>query len=139
MTSDARHEFVSHTAELAVRVYAVTPAALCEEAIRALGDALIAEAGASEDGGERTLTLEAVDRDALLVDLLNEVICLAETERWAPVSAVVERWDDCGRATVRLAGRRLAATPARIKSATHHEVRMERKGAEFTAEVVFDV
>ena len=132
------HEFIPHTSELALRLSADTVDELYAEACRALGLLLTAEAGDGGMAAERTLTLESVDADALLVDLLNELIYLAETARWAPRTAVVVR-RDVGSVTVRLGGVALRRAPSRIKSATHHGLTLVATEAGATAEVIFDV
>jgi len=136
----ARHEFIEHTAELALRLSAPSPAALAEEACRALGALLREEAGLAGDGTpvHRTLTVESADAEALLVDVLNEVLYLAETERWAPVAVTVDAWTPT-RGVFRVTGRRLAGVPSRIKSATHHGLAFTPAGRGWQAEVIFDV
>lgn len=135
-----RHERIAHTAELALRLEADTPAEVYAEACRALGAMLREETGSMPPGEDvsRTLVVDAVDADALLVDLLNELIYLAETERWTPsaVSAV-----ECTptRVVLRIAGAHLRGVPSRIKSATHHGLALRRVGGRWAAEVVFDV
>jgi SHS2 domain-containing protein len=138
VTSEARHTFVAHTAELALRIVAPSVEALLAEACRALGSLLVEEAGDAGVAGTRTLEIRSVDRDALLIDLLNEIIFVAETERWAPRDAVVERCEEES-LTVRLAGTALRAAPSRIKSATHHGSAVRAMGQTVTADVVFDV
>lgn len=134
-----RHERIAHTAELALRLQADTPAELYAEACRALGTLLREEAGsvAAEDV-VRTVAVDAVDADALLVDLLNELIYLAETERWAPSVVQAVDWTPT-RILLRLAGPRLRRSPSRIKSATHHGLALRRAGPRWEAEVIFDV
>lgn len=137
----AHHSFVAHTAELALRLTADTPAALCAEACRALGLLVVAEAGtvASPDADlERTIVVESVDAEALVVDLLNELIYLAETECWAPRAARVVSWRP-DRLVMQVAGVRLRAAPCRIKSATHHGLALRAGPAGWEAEVIFDV
>lgn len=134
----ARHEFIPHVAELALRLTADTVAELYAEACAALGTLLAEEAGQDGPAEERVLTLASADAEALLVDLLNELIFLAETARWAPGAAQVEHWD-AGRLTVRVMGVRLRATPARIKSATHHGLHLVVTERAAVAEVILDV
>lgn len=136
-----RHEFTPHTAELALRVTAASPADLYAEACRALGRLFVQEVGAiAAHAAERNrrITMHAVDADALLVDLLNELIYLAETERWAPRTAEVVEWRGDA-VTVAMTGTDLRGTPSRIKSATHHGLAVRRASQEWEAEVVFDV
>ena len=135
-----RCEFVGHTAEVALRLTADTPGDLCAEACRALGALLREEAGfvAAHRDSVRTVAVDAVDADALLVDLLNELIYLAETERWAPSEVEDVEWTPT-RVVLRLAGLRLRGAPSRIKSATHHGLALHRAGGGWEAEVIFDV
>lgn len=137
----ARHEAFAHTAELALRLTADTPGELCAEACRALGLLVIAEAGTvapAEPDVERTILVEGVDAEALLVNLLNEMIYLAETERWAPRRARTVSWQP-DRLVMQVVGARLRATPSRIKSATHHGLALRAGPRGWEAEVVFDV
>jgi SHS2 domain-containing protein len=131
------HEFVEHTAELALRVWADGRDTLYAEACRAVGTLLLEEVRGRE-AAARSITVEAVDAEALLVDLLNELIYLAETERWAPESATVVTWAPT-RVVLEVAGRWLEATPSRLKSATHHGLSVRPVATGWEAEVIFDV
>ena len=134
----SRSEFIDHTAELAFRIEADTWPALVAEAVRALGAELAAEGGRHGPAPARTIVLEAADREALLVDLLNELIFLAETERWAPAAATaVDATDRVVR--LRCDGIALAAPPSRIKAATFHGLSVRNAGGRTSAEVILDV
>jgi SHS2 domain-containing protein len=134
----SRHEFIPHVAEVAWRLTADTVPELYEEACVALGRMLVAEAGDDGPAEERVLTFAAADAEALLVDLLNELIFLAETARWAPRAARVEHWE-AGQLTIRVIGARLRHLPSRIKSATHHGLRLTTTPRGAAAEVILDV
>jgi SHS2 domain-containing protein len=135
----ASHELVDHTAELGLRLRAPSFAALLGEAVSALGAMLVDEAGSTGAADERVLELTASDREALLVDLLNEILFLAETAGWAPArdGAAVEA--DATHATVRVAGVRLAGRPSRIKGATFHGLAVRSVRGLLEAEVILDV
>jgi SHS2 domain-containing protein len=113
---------------------------LFAEACRALGTLLCEEVGCEQDGDRvvRTVVVEAVDADALLVDLLNELIYIGETERWAPSVVNVVEWMP-RRTVVEVVGAFLQGAPSRIKSATHHGLTLRRIGRRWEAEVIFDV
>lgn len=134
----SHHEFIPHVAEVSWRLTADTVPELYEEACAALGAMLVAEAGDDGPAEERVLTLAAADAEALIVDLLNELIYLAETTRWAPRSARVEAWE-AGQLTIRVTAMRLRRTPSRIKSATHHGLRLAVTERRAVAEVILDV
>jgi SHS2 domain-containing protein len=135
----ASHEFVDHTAELALRVRAPSFATLLGEAVSALGGLLVDEAGVAGEGDERVLRLEAPDREALLVDLLSEIVFLAESAAWAPAPGRVVVEADATHATVRAAGVRLAGQPSRIKGVTFHGLAVRSVSGMVEAEVILDV
>jgi SHS2 domain-containing protein len=136
----ATHEFVEHVSELALRVRGASFEELLAEVVRALGAELVREAGGAGAAQARTLDVTAVDREAILVDLLNEVVFLAETAQWAPHAV---EWVDVSpertRARVRAAGIALAGMPSRIKAATFHGLRIREARGAVAAEVIFDV
>jgi SHS2 domain-containing protein len=133
------HEFVDHTAELALRVRAPSFGALLGEAVSALGELLVDEAGVAGVADQRVLRIEAPDREALLVDLLNEVLFLAESAGWAPAPGAITVEAGDTSAVLRAAGVRLAGQPSRIKGATFHGLAVRSAGAVLEAEVILDV
>jgi len=137
----ASHELLDHTAELALRLRAPSFEALLGEAVVALGGMLVDEAGSAGKAEARILELAAPDREALLVDALNEVLFLAETARWAPAGrlggTVVQA--DATHAQIQAPGVRLAGTPSRIKGATFHGLAVRAEGGMVVAEVILDV
>ena len=138
MTRAAGHELLAHTAEVRLRVRAPDFPALAAEAGRALAALELGGDVPAAQGTARVVELRAADLGALLVDWLNELIYLAETERWVvtefdpqPAGALELR--------MRVRGAPVDVAPSRVKAATHHglDVRATADGVE--AEVVFDV
>jgi len=111
---------------------------LLAEAVRAIGAELTREGGPAGAAAARTIELESLDREALLVDLINELIFLAETERWAPGAAPAVDASE-RRVRIRCAGVALAGPPSRIKAATFHGLSVRADGTGTTAEVILDV
>jgi SHS2 domain-containing protein len=137
--ASASHDFVDHTAELALRVRAPSFAALLSEAVSALGELFVDEAGSAGAAEARAIRLEALDREALLVDLLNEILFLAESEAWAPSPKGVVVEADATHASLSAEGVRLAGRPSRIKGATLHGLAVRFVGGLVEAEVILDV
>ncbi|HEY4562301.1 MAG TPA: archease, partial [Thermoanaerobaculia bacterium] len=79
------HRWVDHTAEVQLQVWADSLAGLLAESGRALGALLLRGRAAEPSGEARAIEVSSVDREALLVDWLNEIIFLAEVERWIAV------------------------------------------------------
>jgi SHS2 domain-containing protein len=132
------HRWVDHTSEVQLQVGAESLAGLAAEAGRALGLLLLRGRDAEPSGDARTVEVLSVDREALLVDWLNEILFLAEVERWVAVdfdvtAASSERLE----ATAR--GVPVDEPPALVKAATFHGLAVEETDGGFQAEVIFDV
>jgi SHS2 domain-containing protein len=134
----AHHEFIDHVSELALRVEAGSWSDLLTETVRAVGAELAREGGVAGSAAGRTIELAAVDREALLVDLVNELIFLAETERWAPAAVTAIEATE-RRVRLDCAGVGLAGPPSRIKAATFHGLSVRPRGNGVVAEVILDV
>ncbi len=134
----ASHEFLEHVSELKLRVRAATFDELLSEAGTALGTLLARGAPLRLDPLPRDIVVSSSDREALLVDWLNELVFLAETEHWVPVTFDrVEARDTQVRATVR--GVPVTEAPALVKAATHHGLRVEQLNGMLQAEVILDI
>ncbi len=133
-----RHRWMDHTSEVQLEVEAESLAGLAAEAGRALGLLMLRGEPAAVSGPARTLEVSAVDREALLVNWLNEILFVAETEQWVPVELEVE---EASPTQLRIAARGVpvAEPPSSVKAATFHGLRVEERDGLFRAEVIFDV
>ena len=132
------HEFLDHTSETVLSLRGENLPSLLEEAARALGG--IEQSGIAGTGERviRRLAVESVDPEGLLVDFLNELIWLCETETLAPRDARVQLNGPAAlEAEVSL--ERLAAKPSLVKAATRHRVRVASGPAGWEAQVTLDV
>src|SRR3954471_5770851 len=127
------YRWMDHTSEVQLEVEAESPAGLATEAGRALGLLMLRGEPAAVSGPARTLEVTAVDRDALLVNWLNEILFVAETEQWVPVKLEVE---DASPTFLRVAARGVpvAEPPSIVKAATFHGLRVEERDGHFRAE-----
>ena len=131
-------EILAHTAEVKLRVRGPSLGEIAAEAGRALGRLELGTDRPAAQGEWRDLEVHAPDRDALLVEWLNELIYRAETERWVPVEIeVVAATDTALRARAR--GVTVDETPSRVKAATFHGLRITPVPGGLEAEVVLDV
>ncbi|MBN1856958.1 MAG: archease [Dehalococcoidia bacterium] len=134
-------EIVSHTADIAMAVRGRTLAELMANAGCALYSMLLGPCNSTEQI-ERTVVVDSIDRDALLVDWLNELIYMVDVEQLAFARFEIVHMDDT-RATVRCFGHPIDETHHRlkrdIKAATHHMAQIESDGSEFTARVILDI
>jgi len=132
------YRWMDHTSEVQLEVEAESPAGLATEAGRALGLLMLRGEPAAVSGPARRLEVSAVDRDALLVNWLNEILFVAETEQWVPVEFEVE---ESSSTHLRIAARgvQVQEPPSSVKAATFHGLRVEEHDGRFRAEVIFDV
>jgi SHS2 domain-containing protein len=98
------------------------------------------------DKGRRTrrsLQLEAVEPERLLVRFLSELLHFAESERLAfdeiDVQLHAGEQTDSLKLTARLGGRKITAQDKEIKAVTFHNLLIRRKQGGFIVNVVFDV
>jgi SHS2 domain-containing protein len=137
------HEVVDHTSEIRLRVRAGSLAELLAEAGRALAQLELRGANGAAAGDWRPLTVSAADRAALLAEWLNELVFLAEAERWIPIDFEVERAGEVsgGDAEIRARARgvTLEQSPGLVKAATLHGLRVDPIPGGLEAEVVLDV
>ncbi len=129
--------FEEHTGELKLRIEAPTLAELFEGAATALADLMAGEAAAGPEVTEH-IVLTSPDREALLVDWLNELILRAELRHVLLREMRVERLSDRElSATVRGTPVELLRNP--VKAATLHELAIRASATGYEATVVLDV
>ena len=135
----ASHDVEEHTSELQLRLEAGSLSDLLAEAGRALARLQLGEAVVEERNGTwREIELTAPDPATLLVEWLNELIYLAETERWV---ATEFRFADTDQRSLRVRARgvRLASPRGLVKAATLHGLRVAPVPGGYEGEVILDV
>ena len=133
----ARHWFAEHTGELEIRLVAPSAAELFGEAGRALAE-VMAVAPATATGAARKVSLHAVDREALLVAWLDELLFLAERDKMVFGDLRIEKLSNRDLvATVR--GAPVTELRTQVKAATFHGLRVVESADGFTATVILDV
>jgi protein archease len=131
-------ELLEHTAEVRLRVRAPSFGELAAEAGRAVARLELSREAPPAQGAYRELNIRGPDREALLVDWLNELIFLAETERWVGTEFDVHSATDTA-LQVWVRGVSVEEAPARIKAATFHRLKVAPVADGVEAEIVFDV
>lgn len=127
-----------HTAEVRLRLAAPDFGSLAAEAGRALARIELGREPPPGAGAWREIGVTASDRDAALVDWLNELIYLAEAERWVATEFVP---DEARAQRLRMRARGVAVkdAPARVKAATFHGLHVTEVPGGLAADVVLDV
>jgi SHS2 domain-containing protein len=140
MSPGPSHTFEEHTGELRLRLDSPTIEGLFTEAARALaelavgGDLALPEA----EGEPEPVRLESVDREALLVDWLNELVFRTEIDRKAYVDCRLARIDDQSlEATIR--GASHPDLRPLVKAATLHGVQITENPHGYSVTVILDI
>lgn len=134
----ASHEFLAHVGELRLRVRGNTIAEVLERAGLALTEVLLPIRPPPAPELVHEIVLQAPDRSALLIDWLNELLYLADRDRWVPTRIDIDHATETElRATAR--GPVLDQAPALVKAATWHGLRFEAGASGFEADVLLDV
>jgi SHS2 domain-containing protein len=128
--------WVDHTSELELEIESTSEATVFSDALAALSE-LLSEEPPSEPVERRRVCVTASDRPALLAAWLEELVFLAESEGFEPVSIEsLELGLNSVEATV--AGR-LGAPPPLVKAVTYHRLAFAPSGDGYSASVVLDV
>ncbi len=133
-----RIEELGHTAEIGFRLWSPTPEALFACAAAALFQIMRPGKTAGPPEFTREVALSSIDREALLVDWLNELLYLYETTHAVWEIDRLTLYDASIRATA--AGRRPAHPPdVHIKAVTYHQLAVEQTPEGWTARVFVDI
>jgi SHS2 domain-containing protein len=131
-------EFLDHTSELGLRVRAPSLAAVMAEAARGLAELQLRGQPIAGARSWRRLEVEARDREALLVDWLNELIFQAETDHWIGIDFEIEAVTDTAM-SAGVWGATTVEAPSFVKAATHHGLVVRQIDGGVEAEVIFDI
>lgn len=127
---------LEHTADWELEVWAPDLEALLAEAalgmVRMMGIEL-----ADGPRSRRRIELEGFDRESLLVELLEEILYLGDSERLG--FDVIEVRVDGGRLTASLEGAPVRAQAKEIKAVTFHRLKVRDTDQGVETRIVFDV
>ncbi len=134
-------EIIAHTADIAVLVRGRDLAELLVHAAQALYAVMFTDLVVTA-AIERTVTVDSIDNDAVVIDWLNELIYLLEAER-----AVFGDFEvlelTAGHAVIRCRGEHLDTSrhqrSREVKAATYHMARLRRVPSGYVSRVVFDI
>ena len=134
-------KFIDHTADIGVAAYGADMKQVFAIAARGLFS-LIVELDRVSEKTARAVQVTAPDREALLVNWLNELIYLFEAKgilfrrfEIADITATALKATAYGE-KINLAKHQLKT---QVKAATYHQLKIERNGAGWKALVIFDV
>ena len=131
-------EEIEHTADRALRIYGSDLQELLLNAAGGMNSLLDPEYNARTRLVEKSVALEVIDAESLLVEWLNELAYWAETE-----SLVFHKFDLHSVSPTHLKatiyGSRAAQLEKHIKAVTYHNLEIIKTDGGLTATIVFDV
>lgn len=131
-------EIVEHTADWSLRVWGSNLGELFANAAKGMAMLLVENPDALPDAVERSLELQAYDAESLLVDWLNELAYLAETEQLVFNSIEIGEIDE-KRLVVIVRGSDAPVLDKHIKAATFHNLAIKETKSGLEVTIVFDV
>ena len=135
------YEILEHTADVGLLARGTTLAESFENAAAGMMEIAVDPAGVAEREQKR-IAAEAPDREALLVNFLQEVLWLVDGEGWLPRRVAVEQIGETGVSAVAFGEPR---DPARhtlriiVKAVTYHQLSVRETPEGWRAEVYFDI
>lgn len=132
------HTRREHTSEIELHIRAGSLGDLLAEAGRGLAEVELTRADCVPGGPVRSLRVSSSDREALLVDWLNELIFLADIDRWVALDFSIDSAHDT-EVQARASGVTLEWAPSRVKAATFHGLRVQDVPGGLEADIILDV
>ena len=138
------YQFVPHTADVAVRVWADSLPGLFDQAALAFAD-VTADAAAVDASETLDVAAESPELDVLFHDFLSELVFQFDARRWLAAGADVTVARDAGqwRLAGRLRGEPLSEPrhPVKtlVKAVTYHRLSVTEGEGRWDATVVFDI
>ena len=131
-------EVIEHPGEVRLRLRAPSLGDLASTAALALAELELGRTPGPAEGPWRPIVVQGRDRAAVLVHWLNELIYLAEADRWVASEFAVEAATET---ELRMQARGVAvdAAPSRVKAATFHGLRIVPAADGLEADIVLDV
>jgi len=139
--ADAGFEIFAVTADKGIRAWGADPAVVFREAARALWSLMI-DSATVERRRMIPVTVEAADREALLVAWLNELLYLYEAKGFIGKDSSVVSWSDT-RVDTEIWGEAVDRTRhvvlGHVKAVTYHQLYVGPSVGGWEARVVVDV
>ena len=133
-----RFEELDHTADVGIRAYGATVEELFENAAAGLFS-LIVELETVKPRGEVEVKVTAEDLETLMVNWLQELLFLHETQHlvFCDFDVAIEKLDLTGRARGEAIDKRRHELKLAVKAVTYHRLKVDP--AKGVAEIIFDI
>ncbi len=134
-------EVIEHTADIGLKAYGKTLKEAFENGARGMFSLMVA-LEVVEKREEFVVEVQAVDAESLLVEWLNELIYLFETEKVLFKDFEIRDWDEKSYLKAFVYGERIDLRKhqleSQIKACTYHMLKITKNNL-WTCQVIFDV
>ncbi len=138
MAAPASHSFEEHRGEIEIRLDAPSLPALFAEAGRALAELMHGTALEPPTGWSDEVVLTAGDREALLVEWLNELVFHSEVAKVLFTEFGITHLSD-RLLVAAIRGTRVERLRNPVKAATYHGLSITERAGRVSAKVILDV
>lgn len=133
-----RFEILEHKADLKIRVKGKTLSELFNNAAFALAVSQKGDENFSNEKIQKEIKIKASDANTLLVDFLNELLYLSDTEELVFPEIEFKKINEKGLEAV-ASGYKYDNLKIEIKAATFHGLEIKKEKEKFSAEIIFDI
>jgi len=134
-------ERVEHTADIGIRAFGHNQRELFANAVYGMIDILLSDIDIAKNDGH-TVNLVGLDKQELLVNLLEEVLYLLNVRKFVTGSIKVNRIEEC-ELSAELYGETYNLSKHRveydIKGVTFHQLEFRKEGDLHSVQVIFDI
>jgi len=142
-------EQLPHTADIKIRVYGSSMKEIFKNALMGMFQVIGPHADGCEEKDDRLvcpelpethdITVDAIDRDALLVDFLSEALYLSDVHNEAYFDADIGDLTDTHIKATLHGVKVTGFDVVEIKAVTHHDLKIEEIGRSLQVDIVFDI
>ncbi len=134
--NNQKFKILPHTADTKIRVFGNTKQELFLNAVKGM-TAILKFSGKGKSVC-RKIEVNSLDLNALLIDFLNEVLYLTETNREVYNDIKFKNFSD-SQLQGELEGNKIESFGEDIKAATYHDVEIKKKNNIYQVDILFDV
>lgn len=127
-----------HTADLRIKVFGFTKEELFSNAVLAMFEAIEPKDIKGSKEAARNFKVRSKDLNSLLVDFLNEVLYLSDTNDEAYNRVAIKRLSDTEIEAI-IFGRKITGFKEEIKAVTHHGIDIKQIDGVWQTEIIFDI
>jgi SHS2 domain-containing protein len=133
------YEILKHTADLRMRVCADTLESLFLDAVKGMMSIMKKDLESEARNPKRNLSISAGDKTALLVDFLNEILALAQTNKEVYPTVILKKLSET-EIEAELTSVPVDGFDEDIKAVTYHEAEIRKNSAgNWETILVFDI